>query len=735
MHEIFISYAHLDNSGSDDVTHRFTDAIDHFCELYRNYRVTRGEPVRTGELFKDGDSLEPGDKIDATATEAAASCRILLAFFSPNYFQSDSCREEWRAFKTRLTQEEQSRADRGTGAGRPYPPKRLIPIEVIPLEGFALTDEEGEGWQRHVTGNLASITSEILLDRDTARLYKEIEALDRTIQEDLKIARTQSADWSDNIVIIKTLLAVETLSDSDLAEELLALKPKYTQLPPVSVIYAGGTVGMVQREGSVEPHADYEMAPTAEIIAYHLRPKLARLQFDIHFYSLAETIDSSNITAKRWVDLAKIVDSQMDRYQGIVILHGTNTLAYTASALSFLLRDRITSPVVLTGAEIPLSVSTTDAVHNVEHAVRVAAHKAYNSPGLVPEVCVYWGNYLYRGNRVTKKNASHRADSFHAPNMPVALGTLANDRVELDYEHVRRIVTDDAATRNSEEIADISVPRVDVIFIHPDMDFANIAKGFPHGSLDGLILLSYGPGNAPEDKTFLELVSRLLGEGVTVVNITQCPFGRVEFKLFETAATLFDLGVVDGHDMTLEAAYTKLLWAIAQSGNRLQPGRREKIRREIQRSRAGEMSASISTVPFGASDTFHTDGRYLVSDIPRTQLKVDRHDITEVFLRMEKVKVRAGTDAAAVRILFGRPLSVNHAGPEANLLAEFTKVLTADERKLGEFSKNVNITHPFRKCFRNEIFDMSVSLDNAAPAEFSSMSVVIYATADWGADE
>jgi L-asparaginase type I len=725
--EIFFSYSHADNELSDDNTHQFTDAIDHFRRVYYEIRKNRARPVADGELFFDQESIRDGQNIDKSTADAAEESLVMLAFFSPNYFGSEGCRSEWRAFSE------------ATGGSDASDRKLLIPIEVRRVDEEPLSDEEGRRWVADLTtasGRRRNITSEVLLARETAPLYRAVEQLDQTIDDHL--TKVRGSSWGGeqsrgNILVVKSPIKRNSLEEPEIVQELTAANDlKWDRLDPVCVVYAGGTVGMVQQRDSDELHADYEMATGAETIVRHLRPKIARLPFNMHFFSLQNTIDSSSVTAADWVNLATLLQEQMDNYQGFVILHGTNTLAYTASALSFLLSDSITQPVILTGAEVPLSVSNTDAIHNVEHAIRAAAHQAYNGPVRIPEVCVYWNNHLYRGNRVAKKYASDRAGSFHTPNMAAPLGTLANDRLAIDYEQIRRTPPDAAVHRLQQTVYDMTKPRVDVMFIYPDMDFNDFDIRFPPGKLDGLVLLSYGPGNAPENKEFLKVLERLLAEGTIVVNITQCPYGRVELKLFETAATLFDLGVVDGYDMTLEAAYTKLLWAIARHGNRRQPGVREAIRRQFQRCIAGEMSASVHRVSFGSSQTFHPQNEYLVSDIPKFDAEIDRHDITEVFLRLEGLRLSPDQTSVTLRVLFGRPPDPDEQAITGNLLAELTKAVTPQERDAGEISKNLEITHPFRKNFRNSGFDVAVQVQGADGAEFRALNVVIYTTAAWG---
>jgi L-asparaginase len=487
---------------------------------------------------------------------------------------------------------------------------------------------------------------------------------------------------------------------------------------------------MVQQADSDVLHADFEMARGVEDIVRFLRPRISTLPFNMHFFSLLTPIDSSNVTASDWVNLATLVQEQMNNYQGFVILHGTNTCAYSASAMSFLLSNTITKPIIFTGSEVPISVQNTDAIHNVENAIRAAAWQSYNGPMRVPEVCVYWNNHLYRGSRVTKKYASDRTESFHTPNMAIPLATLANEKLNVDHTQIF-VPSDspDARSAVSADIADIGEPTVDVMFIHPDMDLDDMERKYPD-TLDGLILLSYGPGNAPEDPRFISMLKRLIAHGTIIGNVTQCPYGGVELKLFETSAALFDLGVVDAYDMTLEAAYTKLLWAIARRGTGRQPGVQESVRRTFQRNIAGEMSASIYDASFGPSEAFYRTprGEYLVSDVRRLDRLTSRYDIAEVFVRVEGMRFEAARTVGRVRLIFGRAADGATGGAsEENLLADFTKTLTQSEAREGCFDKNLEVTHSFRKLFGNDEFQVSIGVEGATEFRFSSLRLVVYA--------
>jgi L-asparaginase type I len=727
MREIFISYSHLDNQPNPHITHEVTRAVDHFLAVYSHVCDVPIDGTENDLFFLDQTEIEPGQLISETLRIAIEECSVMLAFVSPRYFSSYHCFQEWKEFKRSQAVEPSERA-----------PKLLIPVEVKPVipDRIAPVDELTPQWIAELVGPeglKCSVTSKILLDRDTTRLAEQLQNLDSVIQGQILRRRGSSGGRraAFNILTLRNKIERDSLKTRALQDELRerADKLKYDKLDPVCVIYAGGTVGMVHQKSSDVIHADYEMASTVDAIVQYMRPKLSVLPFNIHFFSLQRPIDSSNVTAEDWVNLANLVREQMAAYQGFVILHGTNTLAYSASALSFLLSDTITKPVVLTGAEIPMSVQNTDAIHNVENAIRATAWQSYNGPMRVPEVCVYWNNQLYRGNRVAKKYASDRAEGFHTPNMPVPLATLANEKLNVNHGHIIvRPESDVTPSVSPRQVVNLADARVGLMFIHPEMEMSDLEAKYPN-SLDGLILLSYGPGNVPEDPRFISMIDRLIRNGTIVANVTQCPFGRVELKLFETSAILFDLGVIDAYDMTLEAAYTKLLWAIARRDNRKQPGVQRSIKRAFQRNVAGEMSASIDEASFGSSDTFDkaVSGGFLVSDVRRLEKFVDRYDIAEVFIRLEGVRFVGGTESGRVRILFGKPTERHDSqSEEVNMLADFSKRLTASEVAVGCFDKNLEVTHAFRKWFNNDEFQLSIGVDGMPSLTFSSLRLVLY---------
>jgi Asparaginase, N-terminal len=264
-----------------------------------------------------------------------------------------------------------------------------------------------------------TVDSKALLHLNSDRLAEQLRVLDARVQEHILLRRGSSGARrsASNILRLKNKILGRSLRAPDLADELRLRSGnlKYDGLDPVCVIYAGGTIGMIHQKKSDRLHADFEMAVAVESIVDYVRPRLLNLHFNMHFFSLEHPIDSSNVTALDWVNLASLLAEQMGSYQGFVILHGTNTLAYTASALSFLLQDSIRKPVVMTGAEVPLSVEDTDAAHNIENAIRAAAWHQPAVP-MVPYRPVRRGNATSpRRRRGARKKPTHAGRRYPGP--------------------------------------------------------------------------------------------------------------------------------------------------------------------------------------------------------------------------------------------------------------------------------------------------------------------------------
>jgi len=336
----------------------------------------------------------------------------------------------------------------------------------------------------------------------------------------------------------------------------------------ILIIYTGGTIGMVN---------DPVTGTLVPIDFHHISdqvPELRRFGFNLESVTFDPVIDSSDVSPDTWIKIAETIYSEYDRFDGFVVLHGTDTMAYSASALSFMLSG-LEKPVIFTGAQLPIGVLRTDGKENLITAIEIAAARA-SGMAVVPEVCIYFENKLFRGNRTIKSSAEH-FNAFASPNLPplavAGLQIRYNNEI-IRYPTVRRSLT---LNRTPD-------PQVAVLRLFPGIRRETVQAILNPRCVRGLILETYGTGNAPTLKWFLDDVRGFIESGGIVLNVTQCQTGRVEMGLYETSAALLSAGVIGGSDITTEAAVTKMMVLLGIG----LPS--EKISVMLSKSLCGEMS-------------------------------------------------------------------------------------------------------------------------------------------------
>ncbi|NBW37690.1 MAG: asparaginase [Cytophagia bacterium] len=309
----------------------------------------------------------------------------------------------------------------------------------------------------------------------------------------------------------------------------------------VLIIYTGGTFGMMRNEQGVLAPFDFTN------ILEHL-PTLRNLALELTVISFDKPIDSSNIQPEHWQVMADIIEQHYLQYEGFVILHGTDTMAFSASALSFMLQG-LNKPVIFTGAQLPISEPRSDARENLITALEIAAATIDGKPA-VPEVCIFFDFELLRGNR-SKKVESMQFDAFDSGNYPA----LAKAGVKIDYDRTVIQRTDDQPLRL---IRDFDT-QVAVLKLYPGLNLNTVRAVLNTPGLKGLIIETYGSGNAPTASWLLSEFSQAIQRGLIIVNVSQCSGGRVTQGKYETSKALAEIGVLGGADMTVEAALTKLM--------------------------------------------------------------------------------------------------------------------------------------------------------------------------------
>ena len=313
--------------------------------------------------------------------------------------------------------------------------------------------------------------------------------------------------------------------------------------PKVLLIYTGGTIGMVRAQKNKALHP-FDFQSLLKNI-----PELGLINCLINTISFNNPIDSSNMDPSHWVKIAEIIESHYDTHDGFVVLHGSDTMSYSASALSFML-ENLNKPVIFTGSQLPIGDLRTDAKENLITSIQLASLHQDNMP-VIQEVGLYFEYKLYRGNRTTKINADH-FEAFTSPNFP----PLVKSGVNLQIQHNLLIKNN---SRRKLKVHKLMSESVVIIKLFPGIQKLTLETIFKIPKLEGVVLETYGSGNAPTATWFLDIIKEAISRGIYIVNVTQCSGGMVHMGQYQTSQIMQDIGIISANDMTTEAAVTKMM--------------------------------------------------------------------------------------------------------------------------------------------------------------------------------
>jgi L-asparaginase len=338
----------------------------------------------------------------------------------------------------------------------------------------------------------------------------------------------------------------------------------------ILVIYTGGTIGMVRDKvsGALVP-LDFSQ------VSRHV-PELAHAGIRVEAVSFDAPIDSSDVSPRHWRSLATTVLECMDRYDGFVVLHGTDTMAYSASALSFML-EGLRKPVIFTGSQLPIGIPRTDGRENLLSALMLAAHVTDDEP-TIQEVAVYFGNHLFRGNR-THKESAMSLNALISPNHPALV------EVGVEFQINQAALWRSPSTASARPRVHLGMRQeVAWVSLFPGMPMDWLKRALAWEDLRGLVLATFGSGNAPTSQILHDILREASDRGITMINVTQCGHGGVHPELYATSHMLAGCGVIPGRDMTTEAALTKLMHVLAMTDDS------ETIRERMTANLRGELT-------------------------------------------------------------------------------------------------------------------------------------------------
>ena len=339
--------------------------------------------------------------------------------------------------------------------------------------------------------------------------------------------------------------------------------------PRILIIYTGGTIGMIE-DPATQTLRPFDFSHLIDNV-----PKIKMLDYDIRHIQFNPPIDSSNMNPAHWQQIAEAIGKNYNDVDGFVVLHGTDTMAYTASALSFML-ENLRKPVVITGSQLPIGEVRTDGEENLITALQIAAATDEEGYSMLEEVAILFENYLWRGNRSTKYSADN-FNAFKSSNFPrlAKIGMGITFRPDVLWRPMEK------GPLRVHYAMDTNVM---YLSLFPGITTTMLKHAFNTPGLKGVVLKTYGAGNAPTDKPFIETIKEAVERGIVIVNVSQCDNGMVDPLRYETGSRLYGVGVIPGHDLTSEAAITKLMFLFGQNYHI------DEVKRLMETPLVGEMS-------------------------------------------------------------------------------------------------------------------------------------------------
>ena len=343
-----------------------------------------------------------------------------------------------------------------------------------------------------------------------------------------------------------------------------------SQKSSILLIYTGGTIGM-KVDPALQALTPFDFSQILEEV-----PELRKFAYRIDSWTFDPLIDSSDVEPSLWISLAELIEEKYDEYDGFVILHGTDTMAYSASALSFMI-ENLSKPVIFTGSQLPIGMPRTDGKENLISAVEIAAAKDPDGHALVPEVCICFDNILMRGNRTCKMN-SDNFRAFRSENLP----PLAEAGIHIRYN--TGIIRRPASWEDVPVFRKSLDTRVSILKMHPGITPQIVRDIMCSPDTRAVIIETYGAGNAPSKDWFLKIVQEAAGMGKIILNVTQCIAGSVNMDIYATGKCLKDAGVVSGYDSTTESALAKLFYLLGTFQDN------EQVKKLLEEDLRGEIS-------------------------------------------------------------------------------------------------------------------------------------------------